>query len=751
MLARLTGLLLLICAALAPLSPALAQEAAAEPAAAEAPPAGYAELADILEDEASRQALIDTLRQLAAPAGEGVAEGDPAALEAAAKAEAASLSPEPSLARRVAALTKGFAEGAVDQATAVWRGLADMADGDGRDFFSGMATWAGELAIVVGVTLVLFFVLRRLVAAVYGRADRWVLASPEGGRRWVRRTLAIAGAALLDVGVVLLAWVAGYLLALTVLGDQGRMNTAQSLFLNAFLIIEIVKTGLRGLFAGRFAGLRILPLGDEDAAYWNTWLARMVGFIGYGMLTAVPIVNAQVSLAAGRATAVLIMVLAFVYALMVILQNRRRVRDSLTARADRSGSGFVRAVLRLLARSWHIFAIGYFAALAFVTVVRPGDALPFMAASTLQSLLAVAGGFIVSALLERLITLGIRVPEDTRRNLPNLEKRLNAYVPTGLRVVRIVVLVGVLALIADAWDLWDLAAWAESERGSGLIGAFFDVALIIVLSVAVWIAVASWVEHRLSPETGTGEPGAREKTLLSIFRNAFSIVLITMTAMIVLSEIGIDIGPLIAGAGVLGLAIGFGSQKLVQDIITGVFIQLENAMNAGDVVTAGGITGTVEKLTIRSIGVRDLAGSYHIIPFSSVDMVTNFMRDFAYHVGEYGIAYRENIDDAIEHLKAAFEELRADPANGALILDDLEVHGVTALADSSVNIRVRIKTAPGSQWALGRAYNRLVKKHFDAAGIEIPFPHMTLYFGQDKDGSAPPVPLPAPLLPKAAE
>src|SRR5690606_41165211 len=139
--------------------------------------------------------------------------------------------------------------------------------------------------------------------------------------------------------------------------------------------------------------------------------------------------------------------------------------------------------------------------------------------------------------------------------------------------------------------------------------------------------------------------------------------------------------PLIAGAGVLGLGIGFGAQKLVQDVITGVFIQLEGAINVGDLVTAGGTTGTVEKLTIRSLGMRDLSGVYHLLPFSSVDTVSNFMRGFGYHVGEYRVAYREDTDVVIEHLKAAFEELRQDPEHSPNILGDLEVHGVTALAD----------------------------------------------------------------------
>ncbi|MBV2262015.1 MAG: mechanosensitive ion channel, partial [Thauera sp.] len=218
-----------------------------------------------------------------------------------------------------------------------------------------------------------------------------------------------------------------------------------------------------------------------------------------------------------------------------------------------------------------------------------------------------------------------------------------------------------------------------------------------------------------------------------------AIALVVVTTMVVLAEVGINIAPLLAGAGVLGLAIGFGAQKLVQDVITGVFIQLERAIDVGDLVTAGGITGTVERMTIRSLGLRDMHGTYHLLPFSSVDTVSNYNRDFAFHVGEYGIGYREDSDEAIVHLRAAFDELLADEAQRAQILDPvLEVHGVTALADNSVNLRIRIKTLPGGQFGVGRAYNRLVKRHFDAAGIEIPYPQMTLHFGEDKQGKASP-------------
>jgi small conductance mechanosensitive channel len=326
--------------------------------------------------------------------------------------------------------------------------------------------------------------------------------------------------------------------------------------------------------------------------------------------------------------------------------------------------------------------------------------------------------------------------------LSTLETRVNNFLPILTKVLKFIVLVMVISAILDAWGAVDLPTWMASPFGLSVISSAVSVLFILATAMMTWIVLASWIEHRLNPEEGSGEPSAREKTLLTIFRNAVAITIIVMTVMIVLSEIGINIGPLLAGAGVLGLAIGFGAQKLVQDVITGVFIQMENAINAGDIVTVSGITGVAEKLTIRSLGLRDLSGTYHLVPFSSVDTVSNYMREFAYHVGEYGVAYREDTDDVIVKLRDAFAELLSDDEQRAKILsEELEVHGVTALADSSVNIRVRIKTLPGSQWGVGREYNRLVKRHLDAAGIEIPFPHLTLYFGEDKQGHAPAMPL----------
>ena len=215
--------------------------------------------------------------------------------------------------------------------------------------------------------------------------------------------------------------------------------------------------------------------------------------------------------------------------------------------------------------------------------------------------------------------------------------------------------------------------------------------------------------------------------------------------MFVLSEIGLDIGPLLASAGVLGLAIGFGAQKMVQDIITGVFIQFENVINVGDVITVGGTTGTVEKLSVRSVSLRDVQGVFHMIPFSTVDVVSNYMRGFSYTVCDMGIAYRENVEEAKQAMYDAFDRMMEnEPEIANSIMGELEWFGVQSLGDSAVVLRVRIKTDPGKQWGIGRMYNGYLKTVFDERGIEIPFPQQTIWLGENKDGTTQPFKIEGP-------
>ncbi|MGR2738374.1 mechanosensitive channel protein [Billgrantia sp. Q4P2] len=700
-------------------APALAQPAD------DAVPAPEA-LAELLENEQTRQQLIDHLRRQAA---------DPALA-----AETGQVEEAISLPRRLAEMTSrvvsdvgGEVRNLVDIVAGLFSADTDTTALNWGDFTTAVI----NLGLVILATFLLFMGFRHLSRPLFSRLSQWS-RQESGLNPIIRLVLCVTVAALIDVLVVALAYVGGNLIATFAIGEAGELSTRASLFLNAFLIIELIKAAMRMLFASRYEGLRLLPISSSEASYWNRWLARLVGLVGYGLLVVVPLVSFYLAPTLGQGVGALIMFGAFIYAVAVVLKNRTRLRDELNAMAARSDFTATRISLQLFARTWHLFALAYFLMVLVLTLTRPVDALPFVLFATLKTVVVVVVGMLLSSLLTQIIGRRIRLSDDLRRKLPQLEPRLNSYIPNALRVIRTVILVAVVMLVLNAWGAFDLAAWYASEPGRGLIGTLVSVAVILLVAIGVWLALASVIEHKLNPETGSGEPDARAKTLLSLFRNALAIALITMTGMIVLSEIGINIGPLIAGAGVLGLAIGFGAQKLVQDIITGIFIQVENAMNTGDVVSVGGITGTAERLSIRSVGIRDLAGAYHIVPFSSVDTVSNFMREFGYHVGEYGIAYRESIDEAIVALREAFDELATDETHKMSIVAPLEVAGVTGLGDSSINIRVRIKTTPGTQWGVGRAYNRLVKLHFDAKGIEIPFPHTTLYFGVGKEGEAPP-------------
>jgi small conductance mechanosensitive channel len=714
----LVCLLAWLSIALLAASPAMAQPA--DNGAAPAPEV----LAELLENEQTRQQLIEHLRRQAAADPGLAAEPDGAISLPRQLAEMTS---------RVVSDVGGEVRNLFDVVAGLFTAETDTAAID----WGGFLTAAINLGLVIAATFALFLFFRRLSRPLFTRLSQWSKQG-SGLNPIILLVLCVLIAALLDVLVVALSYVGGNLIATFAVGETGELSTRASLFLNAFLIIELIKAAIRMLFASRYEGLRLLPISAAEASYWNRWLARLIGMVGYGLLVVAPLTSVYLAPTMGQAVGALIMFGAFIYAVAVVLKNRLRIRDELNAMAARSDFTATRISLQLFARTWHLFALAYFLMVLVLTLTRPADALPFVLMATLKTVVVVVVGMLLSSLLTQTIGRRIRLSDDLRRKLPLLEPRLNSYVPNALRIIRMVILAAVVLLVLNAWGAFDLAAWYASEPGRGLVGTLVSVAVILLLAIGVWLGLASLIEHKLNPETGTGEPDARAKTLLTLFRNALAIALITMTGMIVLSEIGINIGPLIAGAGVLGLAIGFGAQKLVQDIITGIFIQVENAMNTGDVVSVGGITGTAERLSIRSVGIRDLSGTYHIVPFSSVDTVSNFMREFGYHVGEYGIAYRESIDEAIVALREAFDELAADETHKMNIVAPLEVAGVTALANSSVNIRVRIKTTPGTQWGIGRAYNRLVKLHFDAKGIEIPFPHTTLYFGVGKEGEAPP-------------
>ena len=226
------------------------------------------------------------------------------------------------------------------------------------------------------------------------------------------------------------------------------------------------------------------------------------------------------------------------------------------------------------------------------------------------------------------------------------------------------------------------------------------------------------------------ESGKRIETLIMLVRQGAMFVLGLIVGVLFLKEIGVEIAPFLASAGIVGLAVGFGGQNLVRDVISGFFIILENQIRVGDVAIINGTGGLVEEINFRTIILRDLGGVVHIFPNGAVTTLSNLTKEWSAYVFEIGVAYRENTDAVVLILAEVGRKLKEDAIFGPMILEEPEIFGVDKLDNSSVVIKGRIKTVPIQQWAVGREFLRRVKLAFDAKGIEIPFPHQTLYFGE---------------------
>ncbi|GBD31340.1 putative MscS family protein YkuT [bacterium HR33] len=231
--------------------------------------------------------------------------------------------------------------------------------------------------------------------------------------------------------------------------------------------------------------------------------------------------------------------------------------------------------------------------------------------------------------------------------------------------------------------------------------------------------------------TTLSEREQRAKTLAQLL-NSVGAVAISIAAGLTILNLFIAIGPLLAGVGVVGLAISFGAQSLVKDVINGFFILLENQFGVGDVVEINGVAGAVEKMTMRVVMLRDLKGVLHVIPNGSINMVSNRTRGWSRTVLDVGVAYKEDVDHVIGVMRDVAREFWSDPQWKSQLVEEPAVWGVEALADSSVNIRLVATTRPGAQWNVGRELRRRIKKRFDAEGIEIPFPQRTLHLGDSE-------------------
>ncbi len=689
--------------------------------AAEAPPPSVtvAELEDLvatLEDEGERQELVQRLRTLIElKRAEGqVQEPADQTLGTLLVDQLSAYSEE--LGRQLSALAA-----AVLKIPASLAGLRDqLLDPEVREvWLIGLLSFVAVVGVGLIVSRLVQFILKRPLQAVSHRTDESVLVM-----------VPLLLARLVLILVPPLAFAGAGWAAVSVFEAESIARPVALSIIYAVALAGAVNAVARTLLAPAAATARPISVTNETAEYLYIWVRRItdLGIYGYFTVEIAGLLGLPVP-----AQSLLIKLIGLVltsFLVMMILQNRRPVADYIGAH----NGGRLATLRQRFADLWHVMAILYIVLVYLVWVVGIPGGFTYMIRSTALSLLALTAVVILLNLAMRFVDRTFALSDEVKTRLPGLEARVNRYLPVVKTVLRGVAwLVAILAVL-QAWGV-DILVWLSEPAGRALLGRIASIGAIILLALVGWEAISAAVERYLTSEETT--PSQRARTLLPLLRKVTLVILTVVVGLTVLSELGINIAPLLAGAGVVGLAVGFGAQTLVRDVITGLFILIEDTVSVGDFVTLGGHGGTVEALSIRSIRLRDPSGTVHTIPFSDVTTVINYTREFAYAVLDIGVAYKEDVDAVSRVIEAAGAELRQDPVLAESVLDDVQLLGLDRFDDSAVVIKARIKTAPGMQWAVRRAFNRLLKQRFDAEGIEIPFPQRTVWFAQQPQPAEP--------------
>ncbi len=727
----------------------LASSALAQAPAAPAPAAPGGELdrlIEVLRDDARRAEFLRALEaarqappaQPAAPA-EGAAAAAAAAPPAAAAAEPAILAPNTLGAQLLTGASQRL-QALTDSLLVAAQALTDV---------NGVVTWAASVAndqvvrrrlidaawklgLLFGLGLVAEWATRR---ALRRWSDRLDALAPEPGNvwTWMRRVPLVLARFVLDL-VPLAAFA---VISYGMIGFVRPLPTTAlvlEVVNNSYMALRAIMAASRVLFSPASSHLRLIQVQDETAAYITVWVRRIavVSILGYavgevGILFGLPWTAYDAILRISLLIVSLLLVI-------VILQNRTLVADALRAPELKPGETpdgprrLLRVLRDRLADVWHLLAILWLFAAWGVWALEVRDGFERLLRVSLLTILIGGLAKLADVLARRAIARGFRVSPDLARRYPGLEARANRYLPVLKGLVTTLIAIVALLFLLEAWGLDAFAWFGRGQLGGRLLRSLVSMGLTVIVAVTVWeLANAAIARHlaKLSRDAQAAR-SARVRTLLPMLRTVLSIVILVFVALNVLTEIGVNVAPLIAGAGVIGLAVGFGSQTLVRDVITGAFLLFEDAVAVGDVVTVGGLSGVVEQLSIRSIKLRAQDGSVHIIPFSAVTTVTNMTRDFSFAVLDVNVGYREDTDRVCTVLREIAAEIRTDPKLGPQIRDDIEILGVERLADSGVLIRARIKTEPLARWSVGREFNRRIKQHFDRLGIEIPYPHQKL-------------------------
>jgi len=600
-----------------------------------------------------------------------------------------------------------------------------------RENRSNFLRLLGNIAVGILIAVIAWLILRRYV--------------PWAGER-IGGLLFKLGAGLLRIVLGVIPYVI-LLLSLFVLFQVfPSFPVGHSLALLFFMTVVFYRVAVeifRSLLSPDDERLRVLPFKDENANYFWVWVLRFarytfIYFLVTKTLSILEIAPLSFSFIRGLLL-VVFPVLISVFIMQVAREMRTRYqalpknREALVKRS--------RKITTLLLRYWSVITIAYAWAMFLFLIVNYDKGFSYLLVATIKTAVTVFAIYLGLGLLDWLFKKLFTINERVKERFPGLEERTNRHIRIIRTAFRWVLVIIGLGVVAHIWGI-PVASIVASKVGSLLITRAIAIAITVGVVVLIIEASQFLKDYVLKGKKGKKkkkEPTQKMKTLVPMINAATNIAAGFIGGIIILDQLGVNTTPILAGAGIVGLAVGFGSQTLVKDLINGLFMLFEDSIRVGDYVKAGKDEGVVEAVGLRTVKLRDVSGNVHVIPNSSIDTVTNMSKEFSRSVIDVGVAYRENVDEVIEILKGIGGEMQSDPEYGKSILEPLEVFGLQSFDDSAVVIRVRLTTKPLKQWGLKREFNRRVKKAFDERGIEIPFPHRTIYLGEPKKGPAAPL------------
>jgi moderate conductance mechanosensitive channel len=531
---------------------------------------------------------------------------------------------------------------------------------------------------------------------------------------------------------------------------KGR--TLVLLLFTLLFLYHLVMAVFHVLLSPEESHARLAPFTDENANYLWIWTRRFALYaFFYFLVTRSFMWTREPQLYFSYLRGLLL----FPFPLMLtvfIFQIAREVRlkHGITQAIDATPSEDVidledsktknKRFLSAFIRYWPILATGFAWAISLALILNFEKGFEYLFRVTLGTAAVIILLVILLCSLDLAFRRFFRIKDHTRQRFPGLEKKANRYLLIVKKGLEAALILAGLGVIGQIWGI-PVSTFAASDMGAMIILRTVAIAFTVAVIAAVIEINNAVAGYLIKEKRGCKkrDVSQKQKTLVPVIQTAINIAAVFVGGIIVLERMGVNTTPILAGAGIVGLAVGFGSQTLVKDLISGLFILFEESIRVGDWAMVGNQGGSVESVGLRTVKLRDMNGTLHVISNSSIDSLSNFSKDFSRTVMDIGVAYREDVDQVIEVLKELGGELQKDPDHGPNILEPLEVLGLDRFEDSAVIIRARFKTKPLKQWGIKRAFYRLMKRAFDERGIEIPFPHRTVYMGEPKQGTAPPL------------